>query len=109
MICISNRGVLRLIYSFDDFFTTPPDRAAQPEALGFGGFFKGAYAYHWHNRWCVSSTPLFLSPCVPNSCIDPTRWTPFDPTRNYPDLGARFVSHQKPRPVEAHTIPTDLS
>ncbi|KAF7799256.1 hypothetical protein EIP86_010488 [Pleurotus ostreatoroseus] len=50
--------------SFDDFFVTPPRSAAAPEALGFDGFFRGAFSYHYHNRW----------------------WTPFDPDRNFPDL-----------------------
>ncbi|KAJ3709872.1 hypothetical protein DFJ43DRAFT_184868, partial [Lentinula guzmanii] len=39
-----------------------------PQSLGFNGFCKGAYSYHFHNFW----------------------WKPFDPTRNRPDLGARF-------------------
>lgn len=27
--------------------------AAAPEAMGFDGFFKGAFSYHYHNRWLV--------------------------------------------------------
>ncbi|KAJ3746607.1 glycosyltransferase family 32 protein [Lentinula detonsa] len=53
---------------FADFFDTPQQSSAAPQSLGFNGFFKGAYSYHFHNFW----------------------WKPFDPTRNWPDLGARF-------------------
>ncbi|KAG6852523.1 hypothetical protein C0991_011251 [Blastosporella zonata] len=53
---------------FADFFDTPAQNSAAPQALGFDGFFKGAYSYHFHNFW----------------------WKPFDPTRNWPDLGPRF-------------------
>lgn len=42
-----------LIYknSFSDFFETPATQGAAPLALGFDGFFKGAYSYHFHNFW----------------------------------------------------------
>ncbi|EKM61230.1 uncharacterized protein PHACADRAFT_168658 [Phanerochaete carnosa HHB-10118-sp] len=63
-----------LLNTFDDFFKTPPRLGASPEALGFDGFYKGAFSYHYHNRW----------------------WTPFDPDRNYPDVGPRFGSDQSP-------------
>ncbi|KAF8635734.1 hypothetical protein AX15_000350 [Amanita polypyramis BW_CC] len=53
---------------FEDFFDTPARDGAAPQALGFRGFFKGAYSYHFHNFW----------------------WKPFDPARNWPDLGVRF-------------------
>ncbi|KAG6889954.1 hypothetical protein C0995_013481 [Termitomyces sp. Mi166 len=53
---------------FADFFDTPAQNSAAPQALGFDGFFKGAYSYHFHNFW----------------------WKPFDPSRNWPDLGPRF-------------------
>ncbi|KAH0578496.1 hypothetical protein H2248_003638 [Termitomyces sp. 'cryptogamus'] len=53
---------------FADFFDTPTQNSAAPQALGFDGFFKGAYSYHFHNFW----------------------WKPFDPSRNWPDLGPRF-------------------
>ena len=36
---------------FHDFFETPPLLGASPEALGFDGFFKGAFSYHYHNDW----------------------------------------------------------
>ena len=35
-------------------------------------------------------SPAYISRCT-TQCI--FRWTPFDPTRNYPDLGARFTPH----------------
>ncbi|KIY50572.1 hypothetical protein FISHEDRAFT_39271 [Fistulina hepatica ATCC 64428] len=53
---------------FADFFDTPTQSGAAPLALGFNGFFKGAFSYHFHNYW----------------------WKPFDPARNFPDLGPRF-------------------
>lgn len=53
---------------FADFFDTPLVSSGSPQALGFDGFFKGAYSYHFHNFW----------------------WKPFDPSRNFPDLGPRF-------------------
>ncbi|KZP16846.1 glycosyltransferase family 32 protein [Athelia psychrophila] len=55
---------------FEEFFDTPVQDSAAPGALGFDGFFKGAYCYHWHNSY----------------------WTPFDRARNWPDLGPRFSS-----------------
>ncbi|KAF8958965.1 hypothetical protein BDZ97DRAFT_1840080 [Flammula alnicola] len=53
---------------FGDFFDTPAQNSAAPHALGFHGFFRGSYSYHFHNFW----------------------WKPFDPARNFPDLGPRF-------------------
>ena len=55
---------------FEDFFKTPNEDSAAPAALGFDAFFRGAFSYHWHNFW-------------PD---------PFDPVRNWPDLGDRFDS-----------------
>jgi len=53
---------------FSHFFDTPTQNSAAPHALGFKGFFRGSYSYHFHNFW----------------------WKPFDPSRNFPDLGPRF-------------------
>ncbi|ORY88517.1 hypothetical protein BCR35DRAFT_330052 [Leucosporidium creatinivorum] len=53
---------------FEEFFETPKDISAAPAAVGFNGFFQGAFSYHYHNGW----------------------WMPFDPARNFPDLGPRF-------------------
>ncbi|EMD41993.1 hypothetical protein CERSUDRAFT_90589 [Gelatoporia subvermispora B] len=58
---------------FGDFFNTPKENSAAPHALGFNGFFKGAYSYHFHNFW----------------------WQPFDPQRNWPDLGPRFIAAER--------------
>ncbi|KAJ7038308.1 glycosyltransferase family 32 protein [Mycena alexandri] len=58
---------------FADFFDTPLGISAAPHALGFDGFFKGAYSYHFHNYW----------------------WKPFDPPRNWPDLGPRFIEGER--------------
>ncbi|KII93859.1 hypothetical protein PLICRDRAFT_171565 [Plicaturopsis crispa FD-325 SS-3] len=60
-------------YEFSDFFDTPVQNSAAPQALGFDGFFKGAYSYHFHNFW----------------------WKPFDPSRNWPDLGPRFLNGER--------------
>lgn len=30
--------------------------SSAPQALGFDGFFKGAYSYHFHNFWYVHLT-----------------------------------------------------
>ncbi|KAF9229174.1 hypothetical protein BS17DRAFT_771119 [Gyrodon lividus] len=54
--------------SFSEFFGTQAQQGAAPQATGFDGFFKGAFSYHFHNSW----------------------WKPFDPARNWPDLGPRF-------------------
>ncbi|KAF7346844.1 Snorna binding protein [Mycena sanguinolenta] len=56
--------------AFGDFFDTPELNSAAPQALGFDGFFKGSYSYHFHNFW----------------------WKPFDPVRNWPDLGPQFLA-----------------
>lgn len=53
---------------FGHFFGTPSTMSAAPQVVGFEGFFRGAYSYHWHNFW----------------------WQAFDSDRNYPDLGLRF-------------------
>ncbi|TCD63332.1 hypothetical protein EIP91_005678 [Steccherinum ochraceum] len=58
---------------FGDFFETPLVSSGAPQALGFDGFFKGAYSYHFHNFW----------------------WKPFDSSRNYPDLGHRFEQGER--------------
>ncbi|KAK1216072.1 hypothetical protein PQX77_021303 [Marasmius sp. AFHP31] len=58
---------------FSEFFDTPLAASAAPQTLGFHGFFKGAYSYHFHNFW----------------------WKPFDPTRNWPDLGTRFSAGER--------------
>ncbi|KAF8640962.1 hypothetical protein AX17_000608 [Amanita inopinata Kibby_2008] len=59
--------------SFEDFFDTPILDSAAPQALGFDGFFKGAFSYHYHNFW----------------------WRPFDPARNWPDLGPPFTAGEQ--------------
>jgi len=58
---------------FADFFNTPVQNSAAPHALGYRGFFRGSYSYHFHNFW----------------------WKPFDPARNVPDLGPRFSAGEK--------------
>ncbi|KAF8647953.1 hypothetical protein AX16_006485 [Volvariella volvacea WC 439] len=55
---------------FIEFFDTPAVSSAAPQVIGFEGFFRGAYSYHFHNFW----------------------WKPFDPARNWPDLGPKFIA-----------------
>ncbi|KAI0053359.1 hypothetical protein FA95DRAFT_1674386 [Auriscalpium vulgare] len=57
---------------FSDFFKTPTKESAAPAALGFEGFFRGAYSYHFHNPW-----------------------KPFDMARNWPDLGPHFITGER--------------
>ncbi|KAJ6558444.1 hypothetical protein DFH09DRAFT_922613 [Mycena vulgaris] len=57
--------------AFEEFFVTPLVDSGAPQALGFQGFFSGAYSYHFHNSW----------------------WTPVDPARNWPDLGPNFQNN----------------
>ncbi|KAF9244599.1 hypothetical protein BU15DRAFT_71568 [Melanogaster broomeanus] len=59
--------------SFAEFFGTQARQGAAPQATGFDGFFKGAFSYHFHNSW----------------------WKPFDPARNWPDLGPRFAEGER--------------
>ncbi|KAG6856632.1 hypothetical protein H0H87_002382, partial [Tephrocybe sp. NHM501043] len=70
---------------FADFFDTPTQNSAAPQALGFDGFFKGAYSYHFHNFW----------------------WKPFDASRNWPDLGPRFKTGEAAAraALEAEKVP----
>jgi len=46
-------------FSFEQFFDTPSTDSAAPQALGFEGFFRGAYSYHFHNFWYI----LLFIPC----------------------------------------------
>ncbi|KAF8078730.1 glycosyltransferase family 32 protein [Lyophyllum atratum] len=68
---------------FADFFETPVVDSAAPQAMGFNGFFKGAYSYHFHNFW----------------------WKPFDRARNWPDLGDQFAAGER----SARNITTSIS
>jgi len=67
---IGNRALTNPRCSFREFFSTPQQDNAAPSALGFDGFFKGAYSYHYHGS-------------------DYWAW-PLDPPRDWPDLGPRF-------------------
>ena len=48
--------------SFEQFFDTPSTDSAAPQALGFEGFFRGAFSYHFHNFWYVCSLFALFSP-----------------------------------------------
>ncbi|KAH9944136.1 uncharacterized protein BXZ73DRAFT_96633 [Epithele typhae] len=65
---------------FDNFFNTPPETSAVPSVAGFDSFFRGAYAYHYHNEW----------------------WKPFDRARYWPDLGPRFTPDAEPATRQAY-------
>jgi WD repeat and SOF domain-containing protein 1 len=38
---------------FGHLFQTPERHSAAPQVVGFDGFFRGAWSYHWHNFWCA--------------------------------------------------------
>ncbi|KAG8985087.1 hypothetical protein FRB94_012019 [Tulasnella sp. JGI-2019a] len=59
--------------NFLHFFRPPVTESAAPQMLGFDGFFKGAYSYHYHNGW----------------------WEHFDAARDFPDLGPRFKEGER--------------
>lgn len=69
--------------NFADLFMTPQEASAAPQALGFDGFFRGSFSYHFHNFW----------------------WQPFDPSRNWPDLGERFAETERAAREEAEKLP----
>lgn len=48
---VSRVKFLTFFISFEQFFDTPSTDSAAPQALGFEGFFRGAYSYHFHNFW----------------------------------------------------------
>ncbi|WVR08522.1 hypothetical protein IAU60_005577 [Kwoniella sp. DSM 27419] len=58
---------------FSYFFSNDKFDAAAAQPSGFEGFFRGSFSYHFHNFW----------------------WLPFDPSRNWPDLGERFIKGEK--------------
>ncbi|KAL7422881.1 hypothetical protein Q5752_002178 [Cryptotrichosporon argae] len=58
---------------FSVFFSNDKADTAGPQPLGFDGFFRGAFSYHFHNFW----------------------WKAFDPSRNWPDLGQRFMDGEQ--------------
>lgn len=59
--------------------------------MGFEGFFRGAYSYHFHNFWYVQ-IPYIIHDIA---LIRSDRWKPFDPSRNWPDLGHKFISGER--------------
>ncbi|KAI5475054.1 glycosyltransferase family 32 protein [Pseudohyphozyma bogoriensis] len=67
-----DRPAFPKFHVFEDFFEPPKAIAASPQSLGFKGFFRGAFSYHFHNFW----------------------WLKFDPARDFPDLGPRFETEQ---------------
>ncbi|KAF8918144.1 hypothetical protein CPB85DRAFT_113870 [Mucidula mucida] len=70
--------------SFADFFVAPSPRGVTPQAVGFNGFFKGAYIYHFHNSW----------------------WKVVDPEQNWPNLGPQFPGSRTALPS---STPGDMS
>lgn len=36
---------------FEDFFDPPKEDHGGPAPVGFDGFFRGAFSYHFHNFW----------------------------------------------------------
>ncbi|CED84386.1 Glycosyltransferase, DXD sugar-binding motif [Phaffia rhodozyma] len=58
---------------FKKFFVGDKQLTAEPQPAGFDAFFRGAFCYHYHNNW----------------------WLPFDPARNWPDLGQKFIRGER--------------
>ncbi|ODN83011.1 hypothetical protein L202_01242 [Cryptococcus amylolentus CBS 6039] len=58
---------------FSQLFSNDKFETNAPQPVGFEGFFRGAFSYHFHNFW----------------------WLPFDPSRNFPDLGHRFIKGER--------------
>ncbi|KAH7104907.1 hypothetical protein BKA62DRAFT_429373 [Auriculariales sp. MPI-PUGE-AT-0066] len=54
---------------FGHFFEAPLRHSAAPQVVGFDGFFRGAWSYHWHSFWKAS----------------------FDAVSDWPELGPRFI------------------
>ena len=44
---------------FEDFFQPSNETAISPLVTGVEHFFRGAFAYHWHNQWCVRLCSCF--------------------------------------------------
>jgi len=53
--------VSRLITRFSVFFSNDKFDTAGAQQLGFDGFFRGAYSYHFHNFWYVSLQRIELT------------------------------------------------
>jgi WD repeat and SOF domain-containing protein 1 len=70
-----------LILDMIQIFETLQQNSAAPQALGFNGFFKG-------NISPSSLAHLTLS-------FIHNRWKPFDPSRNWPDLGQQFIVSER--------------
>lgn len=58
---------------FSEFFSNNRFSTGGPQPVGFDGAYRGAYSHHFHNNW----------------------WVPFDPSRNWPDLGKRFMKGER--------------
>ncbi|KAI0348387.1 hypothetical protein BDW22DRAFT_83853 [Trametopsis cervina] len=87
------RGPQPHLATYGELFRPVQETGAQPEAVGFDGFFKGAYMYHYHNHWYVSRVSQRGSIHEIRSLLCAHRWLPFDPARDFPDLGPRFPSY----------------
>lgn len=92
-LCHLENTKLAAFNSFEQFFDTPSTDSAAPQALGFEGFFRGAYSYHFHNFWHVVYFKHFGF--FPLTSFVLYRWKPFDPARNWPDLGPRFAEGER--------------
>ena len=75
------------------FFNTPVEMSGGPSVIGFDGFFRGAFLYHYHNEWYARSYPLIhVYMC---NTLHLYRWKPFDRARFWPDLGPRFADAER--------------
>ncbi len=78
---------------FHHLFSMPREQGASPLMLGFEGFYRGAFSYHFHNYWCV----ILFCRSYPRGSdwMCSPRWEPFDPSRDWPDLGPRFIKAER--------------
>ena len=54
-VILTDPPIVRPLHSFKNLFELPRETSAQPVALGFDNFFRGAFSYHFHNFWYAPS------------------------------------------------------
>jgi hypothetical protein len=55
----SLKPLLRWLSRFEEFFQGKRKGTAAPQAAGYDAFFRGSFAYHWHNNW-YANAPLHI-------------------------------------------------
>ncbi|KAF8343171.1 uncharacterized protein EI90DRAFT_836764 [Cantharellus anzutake] len=74
-----DRPVFPLFTDFYHFFSPPREKSASPIIVGFDGFYRGAFSYHFHKLWRE----------------------PLDPSRDWPELGPKFIKAERAGRYEA--------